>query len=280
MEFRNGARDGNLQSMKDLLQRGANLNGENKIGQRAVHNAALGGQVEVLQWLLEKGAEINTTTKSGDSPLHCASGAAHSKVVELLLKNGVDVDIKNNSGVTASEAATDEAVKQVFKSVPPTPKRELSKPATPQASVVSVPSKQTPTENKVNISNSSSALSTSTTNLLSPPNTPTKESANNSIVQSPVVQSSSNNFNNPSYGNGYHRTSVETLDDLRGSSTTDKLLLLLERQTLEMKLLRCEVQEMREQLNTIANSSSNNVPPTLNVRIGTKTAIYRLENYQ
>jgi len=56
----------------------------------ALHLAAAEGQLATVKFLLEKGADVNATDRWGRTPLDDAISSKHQDVVELLLKSGAN----------------------------------------------------------------------------------------------------------------------------------------------------------------------------------------------
>lgn len=59
----------------------------------AIHLASKDGHVEVVRELLDRGAAIDAATKKGNTALHIASLAGQEAVVKLLVQNGAQVSI-------------------------------------------------------------------------------------------------------------------------------------------------------------------------------------------
>ena len=66
------AADGDIESVKLLLDRGAKINAATQDGWTALHFACLRGDEGLVQLLLDRGADLNMTTKSGMSALSIA----------------------------------------------------------------------------------------------------------------------------------------------------------------------------------------------------------------
>ncbi|KAI9768827.1 MAG: hypothetical protein M1840_004641 [Geoglossum simile] len=88
-----------------LLEKGANVNAENKEGWIALHVAANQGHKEVAQLLLEKGADVNAEGRDGWIALHTAANQGHEAVAQLLLEKGANVNAENKDGWIALHMA-------------------------------------------------------------------------------------------------------------------------------------------------------------------------------
>ena len=67
-----GDRGGNVQRVRDLLDRGADVNVRNHKGQTALHCAAKAGFEPIVALLLERGADVNAKDHKGATPLATA----------------------------------------------------------------------------------------------------------------------------------------------------------------------------------------------------------------
>ena len=97
----NYAKDGNLKEVQLLLDKGADVNIQNKYGSTALIWASKYGQLKVVQLLLERGSNVNIQNKDGNTALIFASENGNLKEVQLLLDKGADVNIQTKSGSTA-----------------------------------------------------------------------------------------------------------------------------------------------------------------------------------
>ncbi|KAF7512685.1 hypothetical protein GJ744_000252 [Endocarpon pusillum] len=93
------ASQGNVESIKCLLEAGADINAKDGWKHSSpLHEAASQGNVESIKCLLEAGAEINA--KDGwnhSSPLHQAVSQGNVESIKCLLEAGADIDIKDRS---------------------------------------------------------------------------------------------------------------------------------------------------------------------------------------
>ena len=95
------ARTGNMKQVRDLLQKGTNVNARNEWGLTPLMGAAQNGHAQAGKLLLEKGAEINARQDSGWTTLMVASFKGHADFVNILLGKGADVSARTEKGVTA-----------------------------------------------------------------------------------------------------------------------------------------------------------------------------------
>jgi outer membrane protein assembly factor BamB len=82
-------RNGDIQAMKDVLEKGADVNAKNEMGITALWIAAGKGKIEIVEMLLDKGADVNA--RDGiwyQTPLSSAVGAGHVDVVKALIRAG------------------------------------------------------------------------------------------------------------------------------------------------------------------------------------------------
>jgi uncharacterized protein len=81
------ARSGHVQIVSYLVSRKAAVNGRNKYGDTALMAASLKGHVEVAKALIANGAEVNS---NGWSALHYAAFEGRPALIRLLLDSGAD----------------------------------------------------------------------------------------------------------------------------------------------------------------------------------------------
>ena len=86
-------RQGHVDCLKVLLNRGANRDLRDSMGRDPLHWACFWGQTEAASFLIEKGAnfgEENRDTGSGAGPLHWAAWRGHRKLVAFLIEQKAD----------------------------------------------------------------------------------------------------------------------------------------------------------------------------------------------
>jgi ankyrin repeat protein len=107
--------------LKILLDNGADINNQDfdipDYGETALHAACEIGDIDRIKMLIERGANINIRNEFGDTPLHCAVLWGDIEVVKLLINNGADVNIKDGSyeGCTPLEWAIKENNIEIIK---------------------------------------------------------------------------------------------------------------------------------------------------------------------
>jgi ankyrin repeat protein len=97
------ARTGNLEKVKELVEKGADLKAREKVvgeGHTALFNAASAGHTDVVKFLIEKGAEVNKQPGKVTS-LMMAAWAGKTDTVRVLLQAGADPNAKDEKGWTA-----------------------------------------------------------------------------------------------------------------------------------------------------------------------------------
>lgn len=99
--------EGDLESLREEIEMGADVDGRDQQGWTALMHASKRGRFSAAEYLVSKGAEINTLSSRGNfSPLILAAGAGYEEVVELLLSWGGNINIRDEKGVTPLLAAT------------------------------------------------------------------------------------------------------------------------------------------------------------------------------
>jgi ankyrin repeat protein len=98
-ELNNGlldaARDGNLEEVRSLIDRGARVDAEDNIKRTPLHRAAWRGQAEVAGLLIDRGARVDAEDNIKWTPLHWAAAYDRTEVMRLLLDRGANVDAED-----------------------------------------------------------------------------------------------------------------------------------------------------------------------------------------
>jgi len=99
--LRQAAATGNIEQVKLLISRGADVNERGVWGNTPLHYASMRGHAEVAELLISRGAYINAPDgRNAMTPLHCAAASGNKQTVELLLSKGADINTKNRAGRT------------------------------------------------------------------------------------------------------------------------------------------------------------------------------------
>jgi uncharacterized protein len=85
--FMSAAYYGKVQDVRQLLDRGVDVNSRYRDGETALMFAALKGHLNVVKLLLERGAKVNAKDVRGNTALWYAKEKGHTKVSRLLLKH-------------------------------------------------------------------------------------------------------------------------------------------------------------------------------------------------
>jgi ankyrin repeat protein len=96
-------------TVKVLLDSGADVNTQarNAMKVRPIHAASAAGQIEVVRLLIERGADVNARQQSGFTPLHEAALTGKLEFARLFLDHGADINAKNDDGKTSLSIATE-----------------------------------------------------------------------------------------------------------------------------------------------------------------------------
>ena len=121
-----GAYDGDAAKVRNMLEKGANVNHRDKFGGTALMNASLNGHGTIVKLLLEKGAKLDLQSSDGWTALMMASKRGHEAIVKMLLANGANVNIKFHAGGMAIDVAKTEKIRQMLKAA------EVSEQAPPE----------------------------------------------------------------------------------------------------------------------------------------------------
>ena len=70
--------------IKELLQRGANVNHQNHWDRTALHESAIENNTDVIRLLLQYGASTTKEDSEGRTPIECAEAYNHEEAVRLM----------------------------------------------------------------------------------------------------------------------------------------------------------------------------------------------------
>ena len=93
------ALDGNIESVKQHLDAGTDVNAKDDIGRTPLHWSTVFGKNEIVELLMAEGADINAKSDGGRTPLDWAIRSNVTETADLLRKHG---------GKTGKELKADE----------------------------------------------------------------------------------------------------------------------------------------------------------------------------
>ncbi|XP_046402903.1 E3 ubiquitin-protein ligase mib1-like [Ischnura elegans] len=94
------SQNGHLEVIRCLLRHQADVEIEDKDGDRAVHHAAFGDEPGVMELLAHVGADLNARNKRRQTALHIAVNKGHVGVVRSLLELGCHPSLQDSEGDT------------------------------------------------------------------------------------------------------------------------------------------------------------------------------------
>lgn len=100
------ASKGHLANVKNLLDRGADINAVTVDNISALMYAAENGDIEMVRFLLQNGADPNIRPFNGVTALISAAKLNYQQIVELLINNDAKINAADEEGVTAIHYAT------------------------------------------------------------------------------------------------------------------------------------------------------------------------------
>ena len=98
-----------FEAARMLIERGANINSQNKEGLTPLQHASQGmGEryLDIMRFLLDHGANVSACDNSGNTALHFVVSEGHLEGARLLLGRGADVNSQNNEGLIPLQQAS------------------------------------------------------------------------------------------------------------------------------------------------------------------------------
>lgn len=87
--------------LRELVERGVDLDVRDRFGQSGLMMAANANQLESVKVLLDAGAPVNVTDDEGNTPLMFASQQGSEEIVQLLIDAGAELSAKASHGLDA-----------------------------------------------------------------------------------------------------------------------------------------------------------------------------------
>ena len=91
---------GSMESVIDLVQRGANVNYLNENRETPMHAAAGHGHLEIMQYLQSQRAYLHPRTVENWIPLHHAVRFGFQNIAVFLLENNAPINVRTRTGQT------------------------------------------------------------------------------------------------------------------------------------------------------------------------------------
>ncbi|XP_043484439.1 26S proteasome non-ATPase regulatory subunit 10-like isoform X2 [Leptopilina heterotoma] len=113
-QLRCAINEGNVETVKELLQKEININDQDRNGDTALHMATRRGDEAIVALLLEFRAEINCQNNIGVTPLHVSAKRGHEEICKMLLIKGADVNARNIIRQTALDFAAEFEHEQII----------------------------------------------------------------------------------------------------------------------------------------------------------------------
>ena len=94
---------------REMIERGADVNARarNQAGVMPVHAAATVRDHNTMRLLLDRGADVNARQQLGYTPLHSVASNGDAALADFLLSRGADPAAKSDDGKTPADVATE-----------------------------------------------------------------------------------------------------------------------------------------------------------------------------
>ncbi len=113
--FIEAAAKGDLQKLKEFLEKGAEVDALSTLNWTALMFASNKGNTEIVNFLLSKGADVNKQASMNITAISLACTNGHGEVVKILLDNGANVNQKSDLEMTILMLAVDKGHIDVMK---------------------------------------------------------------------------------------------------------------------------------------------------------------------
>ncbi|MCK5598684.1 ankyrin repeat domain-containing protein [bacterium] len=107
IDIQKAAATGDLTAISAYIEAGSDLNKKDySTGSTPLMTAITFDRFDSVKTLLEGGADVNYRNTDGSTALHIAAFFCHADIVELLINHGADRNAVNNDRVTALQIVT------------------------------------------------------------------------------------------------------------------------------------------------------------------------------
>jgi ankyrin repeat protein len=115
-EIHKAAYNGDINKVRELLQKGVKPDERDSFGGTALHAAMFQKNMEIVKLLLQHHFDINAQgTQNGYTPLHDAVWANNMEAIKLLLDEGAKTNLKGRDGLTPYGKAKKEGKTEIVK---------------------------------------------------------------------------------------------------------------------------------------------------------------------
>ena len=105
---------GHLETIEELLRRGADPDAANNLGCTPLHLAVTDGQQRASEVLLDAGADPGSRDNLDQSPLHAAARGGFTALLRELIRRGAAINVQDESGCTPLHLAATGSHSQVL----------------------------------------------------------------------------------------------------------------------------------------------------------------------
>ena len=141
---------GNIQSVTNLLNNGADINAKNGLGWTPLHAAIRSNHKDIVELLISKGADVNAKDNNGQTPLHFAVESGQNDIIQILITKNANINETDNNGDNALSLATKTEQNAIAAKLVDTgaqqPARQASNDLPPRAIQISPMSPISPTD--------------------------------------------------------------------------------------------------------------------------------------
>ncbi|CAH1380423.1 hypothetical protein MTP99_004435 [Tenebrio molitor] len=109
-----GIKNGDLEQVKDIVEKKAVNVNEQIDGRPPILYAADYGQTDVIQYLISAGADVNSKDKHGITAILAAIWEGHKDCVKILLANGASKNGVAPDGKSYVESADNNEIRQLL----------------------------------------------------------------------------------------------------------------------------------------------------------------------